>query len=158
MPLIVKAEEMGYETHVFAWADDAVGADAAHRFYPLSVTEHAAILEVCLTIEPVAVCTIGSDLAQLTASYLCDHLGLPGNPLAVTQQATNKYQARLALRNAGIACPQFVRVERGETPDLSGFAFPLIVKPTDRSGSRAITKLATDLGLEAAIGSAQQSS
>lgn len=32
MPLIIKAKELGYETHVFAWAEGAVGAAFADYF------------------------------------------------------------------------------------------------------------------------------
>ena len=39
MPLIKKAKQLGYETHVFAWADGAVGAEFADYFYPISIIE-----------------------------------------------------------------------------------------------------------------------
>ena len=31
-PLILKAKEMGYETHVFAWREGAIGAEDADFF------------------------------------------------------------------------------------------------------------------------------
>ena len=34
MPLIKKAKALGYETHVFAWKEGAVGAKYADYFYP----------------------------------------------------------------------------------------------------------------------------
>ena len=37
MPLIKKAKELGYETHVFAWKEGAVGAKFADFFYPISI-------------------------------------------------------------------------------------------------------------------------
>ena len=39
LPLIEKAKEMGYITHVFAWAANDVGEKAADYFYPISVIE-----------------------------------------------------------------------------------------------------------------------
>ena len=39
LPLILKAKEMGYTTHVFAWKANDVGEDAADHFYPISITE-----------------------------------------------------------------------------------------------------------------------
>ena len=45
MPLIKKAKQLGYETHVFAWADGAVGAEFADYFYPISIIEKEKILE-----------------------------------------------------------------------------------------------------------------
>ena len=39
LPLIEKAKEMGYTTHVFAWAANDVGEEAADYFYPISIVE-----------------------------------------------------------------------------------------------------------------------
>ena len=43
-PLILKAKEMGYETHVFAWKDGSIGERTADYFYPISIVEKEAIL------------------------------------------------------------------------------------------------------------------
>ena len=39
LPLIEKAKDMGYTTHVFAWAAGDVGEEAADFFYPVSIVE-----------------------------------------------------------------------------------------------------------------------
>ena len=36
LPLIKKAKEMGYTTHVFAWAANDVGEKEVDFFYPIS--------------------------------------------------------------------------------------------------------------------------
>ena len=38
-PLIRKAKERGYETHVFAWKCGDVGEYLADYFYPISIVE-----------------------------------------------------------------------------------------------------------------------
>ena len=76
-PLIQKAHEMGYETHVFAWREGATGAKDADYFYEISITEKEKILKICRQIRPQAVTTIGSDLANITVQYLAEKLGLP---------------------------------------------------------------------------------
>ena len=78
-PLILKAKEMGYETHVFAWKDGSIGERTADYFYPISIVEKEAILEECRRIQPDAVATIASDLANITVQYLAEQLGLPHN-------------------------------------------------------------------------------
>ena len=83
-PLIQKAGEMGYETHVFAWRDGATGARYADHFYDISITEHKKILKECERIKPQAVATIGSDLATITVQYLAEKLGLPGKKLTLS--------------------------------------------------------------------------
>ena len=44
-PLIRKAKDMGYQTHVFAWREGATGASDADYFYEISITEKEKILE-----------------------------------------------------------------------------------------------------------------
>ena len=71
-PLILKAKEMGYETHVFAWREGATGAEDADYFYEISIVEKDEILKICQKIQPDAVATIGSDLANITVQYLVE--------------------------------------------------------------------------------------
>lgn len=106
-PLIKKAGEMGYETHVFAWRDGATGAGDADFFYEISITEKEQILEICRKIQPDAVSTIGSDLANITVQYLAEKLGLPGNSSACIENSTNKFAMRTAFQKAGIPVPFF---------------------------------------------------
>ena len=79
LPLIEKAKEMGYTTHVFAWAANDVGEKAADYFYPISIVEKEEILTKCREIGICGICSIASDLAMVTVSYVAEALGLPGN-------------------------------------------------------------------------------
>ncbi len=149
-PLIRKAKEKGYETHVFAWKDGAVGEKTADYFYPVSITEKEKILEICRELRPAGIASIGSDLAVVTVNYLAEQLGLRGNGPENTRLATNKYEMRRAFAAHGDPSPRFrlIREENQEWEELTeGLRYPLIVKPADRSGSRGITKLDGPEGL-----------
>ncbi|NCB92985.1 MAG: pyridoxal-phosphate dependent enzyme [Clostridia bacterium] len=156
-PLILKAKEMGYETHVFAWKDGAVGEKTADYFYPISITEVDEILAVCRKIQPDGVASIGSDLANITVAKLAKALGLPGNDLRCIEKSTNKASMRKAFEAAGIPVPFFTSVDRIDALEEQvregklELSYPLIVKPTDRSGSRAITKVEDESMLSEAI-------
>lgn len=150
--LILKAKSLGYETHVFAWEDGAVGKDTADFFYPISIIEKDKILEQCKGIKPDGVCSIASDLASITVNYVAEKLGLPCNQTKFTNIQTNKYAMRQALMDAGLPCPKFVLADENfDLAKLSGFKFPIIVKPTDRSGSRNIMKLESTDGVMKAV-------
>ena len=136
--LILKAKEMGFETHVFAWKDGSVGEQTADYFYPISIVETDQILEKCREIQPDAVVSIASDLANITVSKVADELGLPCNSPECVHISTNKYAMREAFIKARLATPRFYRVDRMEVY-LFGLKLPVIVKHTDRSGSRANT-------------------
>lgn len=153
-PLIRKAKEMGFETHVFAWKEGAVGAETADFFYPVSITEKEEILTVCRDIHPDAVATIASDLAAITVQYVAQRLGLPCNSAVCVARSTNKFAMRKAFLEAGIPTPGFLSLRAGETFDPGRLSFPVIVKPTDRSGSRGITKLDSPKGIGAALAAA----
>lgn len=141
LPAVVKAREMGLEVHCFSWADGAVCADYADFFYPVSIIEKDAILEKCRGIGIDAVVTIASDVAVVTVNYVADALGLVSNPKEYTGITTNKYAMRRAFAAHGVPSPRFAIAGKGEMPEAEDFRFPLIVKPTDRSGSRGVQKI-----------------
>ncbi len=155
-PLILKAKEMGYETHVFAWQDGSIGERTADYFYPISIVEKEKILEKCREIKPDAVTTIASDLANITVQYVASRLGLPGNSDENIIISTNKYAMRQALLDGGVPTPKFVKVSEQDDFDKATktMQYPLIVKPTDRSGSRGITKVDTLKEIPKAVQSA----
>ncbi len=151
-PLILKAKEMGYETHVFAWQDGSIGEITADYFYPISIVKKDEILTECKKIKPDAVATIASDLANITVQYLAKNLGLPCNSDECIEASTNKYKMRTAFKKHGVSTPFFASVsDISELGDLSAFSYPLIVKPTDRSGSRGITKIMLQDELQPAV-------
>lgn len=151
LPLIEKAKEMGYETHVFAWAANDVGEKAADHFYPINVVEVEIIAQKCREIGICGVCSIASDLCAVTVNYVADSLGLPGNTPKSSVKSTNKYLMRQAFKENGDPIPEYLLVD--EYTDLCSLSlqYPVIVKPTDRSGSRGVCKLDSFQGLEDAV-------
>lgn len=155
-PLILKAKELGLETHVFAWECGDIGEQTADFFYPISIVEKEQILEKCKAIEIDGICTIASDLAAITVNYVATKLGLTGNSIEATEKSTNKHMMRNAFEEHGDPSPKSVLVS--DISDLEGIAltYPVIVKPLDRSGSRGITKVFDSTGLEEAIKVAEE--
>ncbi|MEA5003001.1 MAG: ATP-grasp domain-containing protein [Christensenella sp.] len=140
-PLIVKAKEMGYETHVFAWKCDDPGEKSADFFYPVSIVEKEEILKICAKLKPEGIVTVASDLATVTVNYVALKLGLAANSEACTLRTTNKFEMRRALKRAGLVTPRFCLLDEQDKRLKKGMQYPVIVKPTDRSGSRGIMKV-----------------
>ena len=156
--LIIKAKEMGIETHVFAWEEGAVGKENSDFFYPISIIEKEKILEICKKIKIDGICSIASDLAMHTVNFVANELNLKGNSLECTELTTNKYKMRERLSKSNLPCPKYILVNNIEKVNLEDLSFPLIVKPTDRSGSRGIYKVNNESELEPAIKSALEES
>ena len=142
LPLVKKAQEMGLEVHCFAWEEGAVCKGVADFFYPISIVEKDLILERCRSIGISGITSIASDLAVLTVNYIAEQLGLTGNKDAYSLIQTNKYLMRRRFDETNAPSPRFEIVDSKQTiPSFEGWKWPLIVKPTDRSGSRAVTKV-----------------
>ena len=151
LPLILKAKELGYVTHVFAWKSDDVGEKAADYFYPISIVEKDLIADKCKEIGIDGIVSIATDLGAITVNYVANKLGLIGNSLHATEISTNKHLMRLAFEKGGDPSPKSRLVSSYEQAKELALEYPVIVKPTDRSGSRAITKLEDNNGLKGAV-------
>ncbi|MBQ1875043.1 MAG: ATP-grasp domain-containing protein [Paludibacteraceae bacterium] len=168
-PLVDKARELGLRTICFSWADGAVCKDVCDVFYPISITEKEQILDICRREHIDGVCTIASDVAAPTVAYIAEQMGLRGNSYEAAVRANNKYQMRRAFKKAGVPCPLFTCVTEdvsrqpsavsqtiAEKLKKEGFRMPLIVKPSDRSGSLGVQKVVDWFQLDAAIARAQE--
>lgn len=141
LPLIRKAKEMGITTYVFAWECGDVGEKEADFFYPISIIEKDEILDKCREIGIDGICSIASDLAVLTVSYVAEKMGLTGNGIEYSNITTNKYLMKKALMQNKVPSARFKVADLTSVPDITDMNYPLIVKPTDRSGSRGVTRL-----------------
>jgi len=159
LPLVEKAKQMEIETHCFAWDnDEAVCKHVADFFYPISVLEKELIYEACRNIGIDGITTIATDICIPTISYVAEKVGLVGNSYQTALASTNKALMRATFLEHQINSPRFTAVQRYEAETFERFQFPLIVKPTDRSGSRGVTKVYDHAGLEEAIlGAASES-
>lgn len=156
LPLVLKAKEMGLETHCFAWEDGAVCRIVADFFYPVSILEKEQILELCESIDIDGITSIASDAAVPTVNYVAGKMGLTGNQFADAKVCTDKYQMRHRFAEFGVSSPNFVISADGYS--IEGFRFPVIVKPTDRSGSRGVKKIVSEGDLQVAVARAKHES
>jgi biotin carboxylase len=158
LPLVRKAQEMDLEVHCFAWADGAVCKDIADHFYSIDVKEKEQILDVCQRVGIDGITTIAADLPVSTINYVASNMGLISNPDEYSETTTNKYQMRRCFMDNDVPSPKFSLVSADGNYDIKGFRFPLIVKPTDRSGSKGVEKVLDPIQLEDAIRRSQKES
>lgn len=146
LPLVKRAKEMGLRTICFAWPQGAVCKEVCDRFYPVSITEQEEILRLCRAEQIDGICTIGSDVAAPTVAYVAEQMSLAGNPYEAAVRAHDKQIMHQILTDAGVDCPK----SNVQSP-ISNLQLPLIVKPTDRSGSLGVQKVERPEDLQPAI-------
>lgn len=151
-PLVDKANQMGIETHCFAWDnDEAICKQYASFFYPISVLDKELILEKCIEIGIDGITTIATDICIPTLAFVAEKMHLISNSYVSSVMSTNKGMMRAAFEKHKVHSPKSKTTSVFNLNEFADFSFPLIVKPTDRSGSRGVTKVADSIALEAAI-------
>ncbi len=158
---IEKAKELGFRTVLCDYLPDNPGQYVADVFYQESTTDRERMLEIARAEGVSGVLAYSSDPASPTAGYVAEELGLPTNPLAAIETMSEKHLFRAFLKEAGLPCPQAFGFGRDASPEevaarAEGFRYPLVVKPTDSSGSKGVTVLEDLTGLEAAIAHAAE--
>jgi biotin carboxylase len=89
------------------------------------------------------ICTFSSDVAMPTVGYVCDQLGLSGPTEVVAETMSSKHLFRAFLQENGLPCPRFAAGRDFEAtwPDIRDLEYPVVLKPTDSSGSRGVVRL-----------------
>lgn len=151
-PLIVRAKELGYETHVFGWKTGAIGEVTADVYHNVNIMDYDTLWKEVQKIDPCGVASIASELAMHPMNYLLRKMGIPCNSLETETISTDKYLMRCAMRDGGVDGPRFTLIEGDfDKNSIKNFEYPLIIKPTDLSSSRGVMKINSEDDLDEAI-------
>ena len=153
---IEAAGRAGYRTVLCDYLPDNPGRLVADSFHQVSTTDPVAVLEVARAEDVDGVVAYSSDPAAPTAAYVADAMGLPGVPYEVARAFCEKHLFRAFLDEHGFNVPASISCRTGDLPDISRLSLPVIVKPTDSSGSKGVTVVESVDGLAEALGSASE--
>lgn len=153
---IKTAKKLGYYTVLCDYLPDNPGQYEADKYYNASTTDVEAVYQVAKDEEVNGILAYASDPAALPAAIVAERLGLSTNPAKSVEVLGLKYPWRQFLQKNGFACPKNFSFHPNTSIDeikekSTDFAFPLVVKPTDSSGSKGVTMLETWDGLKKAI-------
>ncbi|HUK95805.1 MAG TPA: ATP-grasp domain-containing protein [Gaiellaceae bacterium] len=153
--LLERARALGHEVCVVDGA--ATAPLLAEADYPVvrSFTDVDGVLADLgeLAIEPVAVATMGSDLAVLPTARLAERLGLPGLSTETAETVADKRKMRAAFEAGGVPSPGGLEVGSSEEAVVgaSELGLPAVLKPVDGSGQRGVSEVRAEGELEPAF-------
>lgn len=160
VPAIERARELGYEVAVADRDPDAPGVSLAHAFYEVSTIDEEGVTAVARDFAPHGIITIGTDMPMRALAAAAEALGLRGPSRRAVYSATDKGAMAQVLRAGRVALPWTEVVTSPE--DMHSVAahrpHPLIVKPADSSGSRGVTLVESEEGMDSAFEYARSSS
>ena len=148
VPAIECAKRLGYRTVLCDYLPDNPGQYVADVFYQESTTDWDLMLSIASKEAVSGVLAFGTDVAASTAAYVCENLGLPTNPLKSVEILSEKHLFRDYLEQVGLPCPRHVSLPANssvadvvELFSSKEMRLPVVLKPTDSSGSKGVTVL-----------------
>lgn len=146
LPAIKKAQELGYLVVSTDIDPQAVGRQQADIFAQVSTADKAGNLHVAQQHQIDGVMTLGSEVAVPVVAHIAEQLGLPGFSTHTAFHATNKNAMHEAFAAHEVPTPATRQVNStSEVAEfIQQFGLPVVLKPSDNSGQRGITKV-TDL-------------
>ena len=141
LPAIRWAKEAGLRVLLSDTNSNPIALPYADCFAQISGDDSASLAQYALEQSnhfKIQSAYCGSDFGIKSVSYVNQSLGLPALSLASIDIIMDKYKANSILRDAGISVPAGFMLQDNESPPLD-IKFPVIVKPTQGSGSRGVT-------------------
>lgn len=133
--LCLKAKEMGLYSISFAWEEGAICKHLVDKFYPISILEKDAIVDICKQEQVDGVVSNASDLTAEVAAYVSEQLGLNGNTYDIIQAIENKGLSR--KRTAGIK--ELSDIDYYLYDNQSPHFLPCIIKPQAGGGKVGVS-------------------
>lgn len=136
---INKVKDAGYTAHVFDYNPECEGRQYADYFHLLSIDDIEGIYNVAQQYCPVAVQTVATEMGNVTACAIGERLGLRNNSLETALDTTDKSRMKKIFRANNIRSANAVELYQDSDLSKPPFAFPFVVKASDRSASRGVT-------------------
>lgn len=156
LKLYTKAKEMGLETYCLAWAEGAFCKDYADHYFDVSIIDKEKVTEICRKEKINGIVSNALEPAVPTVAYVSEQLHLNGLTYETALRARNKLLMRQTIEDAN-AClqPRFSLFKKDNALPTN---FPIIVKPTDGTGSNGVTKVNAPNQFQTAIRRASNAS
>lgn len=143
---ILALKELGYFVIATGNQPGLIGENYVNKYVQADYSNKDKILEIANDLKIDSICACCNDFGVITAAYVAEKMGLPGhdsyeNALILHQkdlfkQFTKKY---------GIQAPQTESFSKKEDAInwLNNSSFPIIIKPTDLTGGKGISRADT---------------
>lgn len=143
IPVIKAAHEMGYYVITCDYLPDNIAHQYSDEYHNVSITDKEAVLDLAVSLGVDGIMSFAVDPGVLTAAYVSEKMGLPGNPYTSVQILQDKALFRQFLEVNGFNVPRSRGYSNLDAAllDESYFTWPVIVKPVDSAGSKGVTKV-----------------
>lgn len=158
LPVIRAAHELGYYVITCDYLPDNYAHKFSDEYCNVSIIDKEAVLEAAKRLGIDGIMSFACDPGVTVAAYVAEQMGLPsvGSYEAVSI-LQNKGRFRRFMAENGFNVPMAKEYTDAEEAlkDTAIFRWPVMVKPTDSSGSKGVTLVDNPMNLPEAIACAQ---
>lgn len=153
LPLIAHIKKMGYYCILIDYLDDPKGKEFADLHLQISTLDKKSVLEQAIKYDAQLVISLCLDQPMNVACYVSEKLNLPiPYSYQTSLLVTDKVMMKKQMLNNDIPTSRFVSVTPGfDMNEIKRLSLPLIVKPSDSTGSLGVYKVSSYEGLNKAI-------
>ncbi len=144
IPLIKAAQRLGFHVITSGNRINDLGHEYSDEICLADFSDAEAMLAISRELDIDAICASCNDFSALTASYVAEHLGLPGHDsIEIASIIHHKDKYREFARKLGIPSPRAfgcgnISAVRDALQELR---FPIIIKPVDLTGGKGISRV-----------------
>lgn len=143
--LIKKAKEMGYFILAVDANPSACGFLYADKYVAIDIVDQEECLKFAKENNIDGVITAATEFGVLTCAYIAENMHLPGISCETAKLVKNKYQVLKHFLENNVDDSIDMPLEIDETSDINeldkNIKYPVIVKPSDGSGSRGVSRV-----------------
>ena len=153
LPVIEAAHKLGIYVITCDYIPDNIAHKYSDEYHNVSIVDKEAVLELARKLQIDGIMSFAVDPGVVTAAYVQEQMGLPGNPYESVCILQNKDRFRNFLTQHGFNVPKakgFSSITEA-LGEAYWYPWPVIVKPTDSAGSKGVTKVDRLEDLEPAL-------
>ena len=153
LPVIEAAHKLGIYVITCDYIPDNIAHKYSDEYHNVSIVDKEAVLELARKLQIDGIMSFAVDPGVVTAAYVQEQMGLPGNPYESVCILQNKDRFRNFLTQHGFNVPKakgFASIAEA-LAEAYWYPWPVIVKPTDSAGSKGVTKVDRLEDLEPAL-------
>ncbi len=147
-PGIREAQLAGLKVLAIDADKNAVGLAEADKSLVIDLQDHDEVIRMLreMNIPFCGAISFVSDAGMLLTARIREEFNMPGPRHLLSQRLINKSLQRRLWQKHAVAGPkwQVFSTPKEAISTLPSFGYPLIIKPTDSSGSRGVSKIESD--------------
>ncbi len=140
--LINKLKAKGYYTVLVDYLDNPPAKAVADEHIKANAFDKDILLDVARQVAPFAIISICLDQPLRAAAYVAGQLGIHNiYDYETALNITDKVRMKRVMLDNDIPTSSFISVESIEDDKINHLEYPVVIKPSDSSGSKGVQKI-----------------